>query len=382
MTPEGELIVRVAWDGSRVAAIDLWSTRPRAAGRVLIDRSAAEAVAIVPRLFSICGRAQAVAAALACEAAAGRDDNPGTRAARTRLVRGEMMQEYLWRMLIDWPPLTGRAPLPQILAEARREIGEALAHDEGAAVFAATIDAGRRPIEMPDAMRAIVQTHVLGPGEPWTVLDDPAAGEGWLARRGSVAAEAVSRLFDESPALGASAVALLPAKSDAVARSVDAALETDPAFEQAPTWHGAPAETGALARMQGAPLIAHVRRIAGHSAVARLLARMVELFDMTRPGADSEAALCGAAAPAPGRGLGWVETARGLLVHAVELVAGRVKRYRIVAPTEWNFHPRGALVGGLAGVAARDADALTRLVRMVVHSLDPCVASRIEVVQI
>lgn len=381
MTSEGELIVRVAWDESRIVAVDLASTRPRGASRVLIDRTAAEAVAIVPRLFSICGRAQAVAAALACEAAASRDDEPPIQAARTRLVRGEMMQEYLWRVLVDWPPLTGRAPLPQVLAEARREIGEALARDEGAASFAATIDAGRRTIEMPDAVRTVVQTHVLGPGEPWAVLDDPAAGERWLARRGSVAAEAVSRLFAESPALGASAVALLPAESDAVARSVGTALETDPSFEEAPTWHGAPAETGALARMQGAPLIAHVQRIAGHSAAARLLARMVELVGMIRPGTVSEAALCGAAAPAPGHGLGWVETARGLLVHAVELVAGRVKRYRIVAPTEWNFHPRGALVAGLAGVAARDADALARLVRTVVQSLDPCVASRIEVEQ-
>jgi hypothetical protein len=268
------------------------------------------------------------------------------------------------------------------MAEARREIGEALTHDEGAAAFAATIDAGRRAVEMPDAVRAIVKTHVLGSGEPWTALDDPAAGEAWIARRGSVAAETVGRLFAESPALGASTVALLPVESDAVACSVGAALETDPAFEQAPTWHGAPAETGALARMQGAPLIACVQRITGHSAAARLLARMVELFGMTRPGAGSEAALCGAAAPAPGRGLGWVETARGLLVHTVELVAGRVKRYRIVAPTEWNFHPRGALVAGLAGVAARDADALTRLVRTVVQSLDPCVASRIGVIKV
>jgi len=379
VTPEGELIVRVAWDGSRVVAVDLASTRPRGVSRVLIDRTAAEAVAIVPRLFSICGRAQAVAAALACEAAASRDDEPPIQAARTRLVRGEMMQEYLWRMLIDWPPLTGRAPLPQVLAEARREIGEALARDEGAAAFAATTGAGRRAVQLPDVVREIVQTHVLGHGEPWTVLDDPAAGEGWLVRRGSVTSEAVSRLFTEAPALGASAVALLPGESDAVARSVDAALETDPAFEQAPTWHGAPAETGALSRMQATPLIAHFQRIAGHSAAARLLARVVELVGMLRPGTGSEAAVCGAAAPAPGHGLGWVETARGLLVHAVELVAGRVKRYRIVAPTEWNFHPRGALVAGLAGVAARDADALARLVRTVVQSLDPCVASRIEV---
>jgi Ni,Fe-hydrogenase I large subunit len=56
-----------------------------------------------------------------------------------------------------------------------------------------------------------------------------------------------------------------------------------------------------------------------------------------------------------------------------------VRRYRIVAPTEWNFHPRGALAAGLAGVAAAGEDELRRLVHLAVESLDPCVAYRVEV---
>jgi coenzyme F420-reducing hydrogenase alpha subunit len=82
---------------------------------------------------------------------------------------------------------------------------------------------------------------------------------------------------------------------------------------------------------------------------------------------------------APGAGLGWVETARGLLVHAVEVAAGTVRRYRIVAPTEWNFHPRGAFAAGLAGVAVTGEDELRRLVHLAVEALDPCVAYRVEV---
>jgi coenzyme F420-reducing hydrogenase alpha subunit len=76
-------------------------------------------------------------------------------------------------------------------------------------------------------------------------------------------------------------------------------------------------------------------------------------------------------AAAAGDGLGRIEAARGCLVHRVELREGRVARYQILAPTEWNFHPDGALVRGLAGRAAGD-DAAWRA-RLLVAALDPCV---------
>ena len=52
--------------------------------------------------------------------------------------------------------------------------------------------------------------------------------------------------------------------------------------------------------------------------------------------------------------------------------------YRILAPTEWNFHPQGPLNEGLRGlrpgpqpVSERDLEARARLIA---QSLDPCVA--------
>ncbi len=48
-----------------------------------------------------------------------------------------------------------------------------------------------------------------------------------------------------------------------------------------------------------------------------------------------------------GQGIAQVEAARGRLVHRVVLESGRITRYQILAPTEWNFHPDGVLVQGL-----------------------------------
>jgi Ni,Fe-hydrogenase I large subunit len=66
-----------------------------------------------------------------------------------------------------------------------------------------------------------------------------------------------------------------------------------------------------------------------------------------------------------------------LLLHVVRLRQGKVAEYRIVAPTEWNFHPDGPLAQALSGLAP-GADLAVRA-QLVAQSLDPCVAFGIEV---
>ena len=356
MTQEGELVVRARWNGSRVTGVEVASTRPHVADRLLAGRAVTEAVAMVPRLFSICGRSQGVAAALACDAAAGRvPEAPALRDRETE-VRSEAVQEVLRRVLLDWSRLAGATPDATALADVRSALSAA-----------------------PDALRAIVRERIVGARNPWDIFDDAGSGDRWLAAAATPVAALIMRLAGGRPAFAASDVALLPADGDAVARAVGVALAADAAFERAPSWQGAPAETGALARIHAQPWVAAVVARSGRSALARLVARVVELVAQVRPDAPPHARVAGAVPIAPGAGLGWVETARGLLVHAVEIGAGVVRRYRIVAPTEWNFHPRGALAAGLAGVAATGEDELRRLVHLAVESLDPCVAYRVEV---
>jgi Ni,Fe-hydrogenase I large subunit len=80
-----------------------------------------------------------------------------------------------------------------------------------------------------------------------------------------------------------------------------------------------------------------------------------------------------------GAGLAVVRTARGMLLHRVRLEAERVKDYLTVAPTEWNFHPRGVLVAGLRGLPVDNRDRLAQLAGLHVLSLDPCVEYSIEI---
>ena len=102
------MIRGVRWINGRWAdgCVLWWSMSPRRpqAARLLEGRPVDEAVALAPRLFSLCGQAQGAAARLAAAAAQGQIS--GRRAsveALTRMVALESIGEHLWRLL-----LTGR----------------------------------------------------------------------------------------------------------------------------------------------------------------------------------------------------------------------------------------------------------------------------------
>ncbi len=74
-----------------------------------------------------------------------------------------------------------------------------------------------------------------------------------------------------------------------------------------------------------------------------------------------------------GIGLAQVQAARGLLIHRLELRQGRVYDYRIVAPTEWNFHPEGVVASGLKQLRAGSPNELQRQAELFINAVDPCV---------
>ena len=146
------------------------------------------------------------------------------------------------------------------------------------------------------------------------------------------------------------------------------AMAADPDFVQHPSWLGQCAETGAWARLRHR----HTGQVP-HSAWTRLSARWIELIEIAAatPGSEAPLLASGALHLAPGQALAWCEMARGLLLHWVQLDAtGAVQDYRVLAPTEWNFHPDGALAQALAALAPLD----TAAARALAAAFDPCVA--------
>lgn len=310
--------LRLASDNGRVSEVRVSSERP-ALAPLLRGRPADEAVRLVPLLFALCGQAQGRAAALALDAARGRECVPHLDPA----IQRETLREHLWRWLLDLPVLLGDAAMRKDFVAATGWIADGQ-RDELRALLA-----GSR-------IEAICQR--LGG------MDDPG--------------ELEPRLLPQ-----------LDARS-----TLDWWPRLDAGFCRTPHWQGAAAETGAIARRQG-----RAGPVASAFA-ARWLARLEELRDWAtgneRVGAGGTASAAPLGAAPGGRAL--VETARGVLMHEIVLDGDRIADYFIVAPTEWNFHPQGPLAGWLMGRNVTDRDAVSAFAARAVAALDPCVRWQLE----
>jgi hypothetical protein len=379
MTREGELIVRLPWDGRQVHAPTVSSTRPLVASRMFAGRSPAQVIAMVPLLFSICGGAQRAAASAALAAAGAEGLTRAT--ADQRGVVLETVQEYFWRLLIDWPQAMGRQTFATPVATARHRIATAAGDRDGAPAF----ENGSRMRELGQELSHVAakSIYAIAPRE-WLEIKDEAALREWAGRETTLPAMLTHELLDQTAALGRSDVTLMPNDAEKLLKAVVPAMLSEPDFAQAPTWNGEPMETGALSRMCADPLVAALDASHGHAILTRMVARLVELARLL------EALVTGtenvetvppiqAFTLRAGEGVATVQTARGLLLHRAQLSDAKVEDYGIVAPTEWNFHPQGALVDGLGRLEADDEVILSRHARLAVQALDPCVACRIEI---
>lgn len=370
---EGQIQLNIGWNGRRITGATVVSTRPVLASRVLEGRPAQDARARVRRLYSICGEAQSAAAALACDCAAGVEPAAATAAERACRVIAECAQAYAWRLMLDLPPLLGEAQRLQELSGLRRRIDE-LGIGHGEDPLAGTNGTGW--LALADEVEQFVSTSVLGmPVVEWKQrgIDD------WLAAGATAAARMIAQLAPQCWCM--SEVAPLPwLAPDALRADIAPALQASDEFVRAPVWRGQPAETGAWARQVQNPL----GDMAQRGVAGRLLARFVELAEfparlraLAEGGGDS--AWVRGAQAAPGIGIAAVETARGTLVHCVALEGDSVAWWRIVAPTEWNFHPAGAFARGLTGIEARTEAGARRAAALLAHVLDPCVGFEVAI---
>jgi hypothetical protein len=360
---EGELRVALRLHAGRIAGVDITSTRPDIAQRLLQGRRTDEAQAAVPLLFSVCARSQAAACRLACAAAAGGAPDTATLAQVRAAVAEETVRESAWQALLHLPRWMDEAPTPEAKAAARAA---------RAWRCTGTTAGGNNA-----SADAIAQAVFGCSAQAWLQHASWAAITGWAAAGETAAARYLHALAQRAGDGGAGEAApLLPLQTPGWLAAVATAAAADPAYSRSPVWQGRPAETGALARLRGDPLLGSDSAPAPSRLLARHVARLRELALLLagrlQPGA-------GALTLAPGSGVGWADNARGLLVHHVQLDGDHVRLYRIVAPTEWNFHPQGALATALTGAPAVDAAAARGLALRLVNSLDPCVSCSVEV---
>lgn len=360
MSIAGKLSLRIVWDGSAVLGVDVKSTRPKAY-QILTGRMPETAMQLAPMLFGVCTKAQRAATMAAVFAARG-NEMPQT-AMLARAVNCEAMQEHLWRLLLDWPKLLG---LPQEQEQFVRWHGElnAIAAGQGYA----------------ENLLAELRQKLLGEsGAKWQDIEP----NGWRNAGHGLCAPVFSALNDKEGMLEfvdkPVTCVLLPEWSASDVLQLYTG-HFDHEFAAIPQHDGKAMETGALAHWQQMPLLQDLLSNRPARLLARLIARLVDLMDSAEALAhENDAGHIQSVSAPDGAGLSLVRTARGMLLHYARIETERLAEYLIVAPTEWNFHPQGALASGLIGLKEKDAERLMETVRYYVLSLDPCVEYEVEV---
>lgn len=382
MTPAGAIGIHLYHRSGTASGVQIASTRPDTVAQVFIGKTPEQLLDTVPLLFTLCGNAQAYAALLACRAALGLATEPDLDAARDLLVQLETLREHAWRILLDWSGFVGLAPDKKALAALLKfdalfkrylfKNGEAFKLDSRLDIDATQLT------HLIAELEALIDVSIFnGRLADFQMLSDESQLQDWLQQNDALPAHLLNYLYSRNwAASGQNAMACLPQLD---AEALNRQMQERVTFSRMPDWQGRCFETTLLNRQLSQPLIADLSSRYGNGLMVRMLARLLEialipsqlkqlLIQITELPAVSAMS-----AANDGLGLSQIQAARGLLIHRLELRQGRVYDYRLVAPTEWNFHPDGVVVQSLKHLQGESLTDLRRQAELLINAIDPCV---------
>jgi Ni,Fe-hydrogenase I large subunit len=391
---EGRLAIRLDVARGRVAGVTIDSSRPTHLGRIFQGQPAPKALHVMPLVFAVCGTAQSVAGLRAVEQASGRPAAAAHETARELILGVETAREHLTRILTDWSRCLGRSQPRDCLARIHQWPTRAagLLYPEGdfATPGGGRLAPGRAGlVRLTEEIDQAIQAAVLGvtPASFLATMgpEDLFALPGRDPKRLGPAFLAWLQASGRA-GWGNAATAPLPNGDKGWLAEVLAG-DRDGAFVARPRYRGQSRETTPFSRNRDHPLVKGVVQRWGSGLMARHTARLVELAALparldrlSQELAESRASGLGGLPAGDGCGLGTVEAARGQLAHWTALENETIREYRILAPTEWNFHPEGVLARALEGMRANcQPDRIRERASMVVRALDPCIGFDIEV---
>jgi hypothetical protein len=346
----GTIHIDVLVARGRVCAVEVKAERPRGLARLFDGREPNQAPELAGQLFSLCGFSQSSASLLAIAEARGEPLSTDRKRDLAVGIFAERVFETLRALVMQWP--TG--PAGRHSGDAARGLRQALAASQ-TLVARARAQAGDyvgAATDLEDAARLVGATGDAGP--------DTLCGR--------IAAELSDNEAFHHPVIDC----LLPEDDCDVLEG----LLADEDFAMRPSLRGRVIETGAYAhlgegRASGLPYLA--ARFAARiqdirtclsSLAALATGRACDISDLASSGALAEK-----------RGYGAVECARGRLYHVAGIGPdGRIAGYRILAPTEWNFHPAGPFVEQLLSSRIGAGEGARQNIARLAALFDPCVA--------
>ncbi|MCB1756556.1 MAG: hypothetical protein KDJ38_13620 [Gammaproteobacteria bacterium] len=358
MSPEGRLHFYLE-GGASGLSVRLDSERPVDACRVFEGKPVADVLEMMPLLFNICGQAQSVTAIRAIESARQTPAAVAVERQRDILVALESLREHLWRFLISWPALCGLAPQTDKLAGIHQRM----------MALQTALNPGRCLTTKP----GLEQTPLTGDAllQDWQTVNS-AIGSVIKTGAGGDHAETFPWLWPLTDPVGFNTGELsMKALPELAEDRLAQAFASQEDFAARPQLDGEVFETGPWARQRNHPALTRVKEQYGLGIYTRLVARLVEIAGLQAQVTQILQGEQTETGQRAGLGIAQLEAVRGRLIHAVGLDGDRISRYRILAPTEWNFHPQGIAMRLLASLDT--GPGLKNRAEWVIQAIDPCV---------
>ncbi|MBF5005653.1 nickel-dependent hydrogenase large subunit [Diaphorobacter caeni] len=341
---------------------NLRSSRPAWASSLAPGSQAAQLPMLLASVFSNCAEAHRICSQWACDAARGTADQPHDFALAR--LHAETLREHLRRIALDWPArLMPGAEGARIHLQAMKCLREA------------PVLPGRPLDEWIKGLSSLlpwIEQAWLGMSARAWLSGWERDAHGWLELWSEESDSWLARLMLEARAAADEEICSAPALRvhgcDSELAAFALQLQAGETTGHQPTWRGVSAETGCWTRLgEDAPSMYRTPWL-------KMGARIAEVAQLALSNRETRHLRGGQITLEKNHGMAWIEMARGVLMHRVELDGERVSRCDVVAPTEWNFHPQGAVARTLETQKTSASDHIIALMT----AYDPCVNYRIE----
>ena len=388
-TIEGKISIDLYPHSNTIDSVDISSSRPLQASKILIGKTPEHALTIIPMLFNICGVAQSRAALSAIQQNMLLDINPAMEISRDMLVLVENAKEHLLRIFLDWPKLfdqeannPGLSYLCQMIENFKSTLfyqGQAFSLDSKLNIDTSKVETQIEKLEQ------FMEDHVFSTTpENWLANKNIDNLSQWTRNCNSIVAQTISTICNRGWASqGLTSCKQLPVlDNESLLKHFDA--DDAEQFIAQPEWQGYCRETSSLTRRFEHPLIQSLYHTFNTTLITRWVARLVELASIPQQLRSmleylTKRNISNNPATIVYQGLAQIEAARGRLIHRVAINNELISQYQILAPTEWNFHPRGLITQSLTSLQSNDKTELGQLAHLMINAIDPCVGYELRI---
>jgi len=391
MNIEGKIQINLQRLGNQVIDMEVQSSRPLQAVKMFQGKPVQQVLELIPLLYSVCGTAQAYTAMSACQQAMGEVMNPCVNAAQQLLVGFETTREHLWRILLDWPKFVNNHDQSGNYAARLTDLIPISKQVLFFAGNAFSLDARLNPdnaqyhaylTKRIDEIDEILTGQIFSiSAQEWLNSFHNKEIDTWLHNSNTIASQLLAQILHMGwEQAGNNSIAFMP-ELDATKLEKQFRQSDITQFIEQPSWDERCYETNSLQRMHNHPILRELQAQYGNGLFIRLVARLVELAELPQLLREQLRQITTdtyieplATSTGKGYGLAQVEAARGRLIHWVKLSDNTVEDFRILAPTEWNFHPQGVAVEGLKNIPADSNDVYKAQAELWLNAIDPCVS--------